>query len=267
MPVSDGTTRAPRSSDPAAYREIDSAHVAATVRALRRRISERFPGSGLSLVAADLEAVSDETARLARWLGRPVPWLRAVGTVGIITFLGAIALAVFSIDWTGPLSATQAEMLQGINSLVDEVILVGVAVVFLATWERRYKRRRALKLIHTFRSLAHIIDMHQLTKDPERIMNAGRSTPSSPERRMSHFELTRYLDYCSELLSMISKLSALLVGRFDDPVTLSAVNDLEALTGGLSGKIWQKINLIDRDVARDTGSVAGAPSRAARPPG
>ena len=31
---------------------------------------------------------------------------------------------------------------------------------------------RALKAIHELRSIAHIIDMHQLTKDPERITGA-----------------------------------------------------------------------------------------------
>ena len=59
-------------------------------------------------------------------------------------------------------------------------------------------------------------------------------------------ELGRYLDYCSELLSLISKVAALHVQRFNDPHTLAAVNDLESLTSGLSGKIWQKITLLER---------------------
>ena len=33
----------------------------------------------------------------------------------------------------------------------------------------------------------------------------GPDTPSSPLRRMTPFELTRYLDYCSEMLAIISK--------------------------------------------------------------
>jgi len=59
-------------------------------------------------------------------------------------------------------------------------------------------------------------------------------------------ELGRYLDYCSELLSVISKLSALLVQYFNDEVLLGAVNEIEGLTTGLSGKIWQKIQLLKR---------------------
>ena len=88
--------------------------------------------------------------------------------------------------------------------------------------------------------------MHQLTKDPERLLSKEPSTPSSPERLMTSPELGRYLDYCSELLSVTSKLAALLVQYFNDEVVLSAVNEIETLTTGLSGKIWQKIRMLDR---------------------
>ena len=88
--------------------------------------------------------------------------------------------------------------------------------------------------------------MHQLTKDPEQLLSAEPNTPSSPERMMSPPELGRYLDYCSELLSVTSKLAALLVQYFNDEVLLGAVNEIETLTTGLSGKIWQKIRLLDR---------------------
>jgi hypothetical protein len=88
--------------------------------------------------------------------------------------------------------------------------------------------------------------MHQLTKDPERITSPGPDTASSPARSLGPYELGRYLDYCSELLAVISKLAALHVQHFNDPVTLAAVSDIESLTTGLSGKIWQKITLLDR---------------------
>jgi len=71
-------------------------------------------------------------------------------------------------------------------------------------------------------------------------------TASSPRRSMPRFELSRYLDYCSELLSLTSKVAALYVQDSQDPVVLDAVNDVETLTTGLSGKIWQKIMILDR---------------------
>ena len=53
-------------------------------------------------------------------------------------------------------------------------------------------------------------------------------------------------------MTVISKLAALHVQEFSDPVTLSAVNDIEDLTQGLSRKIWQKIMILDRILARLT---------------
>jgi len=88
--------------------------------------------------------------------------------------------------------------------------------------------------------------MHQLTKDPEVLLTPRPDTPSSPARTMSASDLGRYLDYCSELLSITSKIAALLVQDFDDPVVLGSVNEIETLTTGLSGKIWQKITILDR---------------------
>jgi hypothetical protein len=87
--------------------------------------------------------------------------------------------------------------------------------------------------------------MHQLTKDPEQLLSNPPSTASSPVRTMSKGELGRYLDYCSEMLSVTSKIAALYVERFDDPVTLAAVNEIESLTAGLSRKIWQKITMLN----------------------
>jgi len=101
-----------------------------------------------------------------------------------------------------------------------------------------------LKAIHELRALAHIVDMHQLTKDPESYFTPAATTPP-PKRRMTPFELNRYLDYCSETLALISKLAALYVQNYQDPVLLDAVDDIEDLAAGFSRKIWQKITILE----------------------
>ena len=53
------------------------------------------------------------------------------------------------------------------------------------------------------------------------------------------------LDYCSELLSLISKIGAIYVQDFADTVALEAVDQLSTLTNGLSRSIWQKIIIIE----------------------
>jgi hypothetical protein len=62
---------------------------------------------------------------------------------------------------------------------------------------------------------------------------------------MTPFELNRYLDYCSELLALLSKIAALYVQEFQDPVLLDAVDDVEDLSAGLSRKIWQKLTILE----------------------
>jgi hypothetical protein len=139
-----------------------------------------------------------------------------------------------------------AELFQGVDAAFNVVILLSVALFFFVTLEGRFKRADALRALHQLRSIAHVIDMHQLTKDPESLLDRAASTPSSPQRSMNRIELSRYLDYCSELLSLISKLAALHVQYLRDPVVLSAVNDVEELSDGLSLKIWQKIDILER---------------------
>jgi len=57
--------------------------------------------------------------------------------------------------------------------------------------------------------------------------------------------MNRYLDYCSEALALISKIAALYVQGFQDPILLDAVDDVEDLTAGFSRKIWQKITILE----------------------
>jgi len=48
----------------------------------------------------------------------------------------------------------------------------------------------------------------------------------------------------SEALSLTGKVAALYIQRFDDPVALQAVNEVEGLTTGLSRKVWQKLMIL-----------------------
>ena len=178
-----------------------------------------------------------------------------MGSLAVI--LAIIALIAAAGRWVHVKAQEELqlpELLQGVDAAVNLLVLLSIALFFLVTLEGRFKRRNALRALHQLRSIAHVIDMHQLTKDPDILLAPAASTPSSPQRSMTRFELSRYLDYCSELLSLISKLAALHVQYLRDPVVLDAVNDVEELTDGLSRKIWQKINILDR-AADEKGSA------------
>lgn len=237
------------------YRSLDPEKIVATAEALGRRIEERFPASGLSRVCQELLSIARESQERAAWIAKPQRALRAIIGVLIAIIVVCLVSIVFSLSMpaggfevVGLIQASEA----GINIL----ILVGATIWFLVTVEIRIKRARAIKAIHELRALAHVIDMHQLTKDPDRVLVKGKETPASPKHNLSAFELIRYLDYCSEMQSVIGKIAALYVQNFSDPAVLDAAEDVEALTTGLSRKIWQKIMILNF-VAAKTGDRIG----------
>jgi hypothetical protein len=85
--------------------------------------------------------------------------------------------------------------------------------------------------------------MHQLPKDPLP-REAATDTSFTPVRELTRFELTRYFSYCSELLSLVSKIAALYVRDLNDSDAIGAVDEIEELCTGLSRKIWQKIDVL-----------------------
>jgi hypothetical protein len=134
--------------------------------------------------------------------------------------------------------------MQGFDACISSLFFLGASTLFLFNGETRIKRKRAIAAIHELRAMAHIVDMHQLIKDPTSLTSL--TTKSSPKRELTSKDMGRYLDYCSELLSLIGKISALYAQSIADPVVLNAVDDVEDLTTELSQKIWQKINMLPK---------------------
>ena len=123
-------------------------------------------------------------------------------------------------------------------------VLAGAALFFAISLEDRIKRRRSLRELHVFRSIAHVIDMHQLTKDPEQLKPSFVPTSKSTKLNMTRDQMERYLNYCSELLSLVGKTAALCAEESRDSVVLDTVRSIEELTLGMSRKIWQKISVL-----------------------
>jgi hypothetical protein len=224
-----------------------------TAEQLQRRVAERFPESGLAQVCGEVAATMRSVEQVRAEIAREHWGLRSL----VALFVTLLCAAVLGLGWSF-VSTLRAgfedwsELLQGLEAGVNDLVFLGIAIWYLWQLEPRRKRRKALQSLHRLRALAHIIDMHQLTKDPEMVTRSRQdATASSPRRSMTPFELVRYLDYCSEALALLSKAAALQVQSFDDRETLAAVGDIEDLTDGLARKIWQKITILDRVLQRD----------------
>ena len=226
------------------YQSLDPEKLTVTVTRLHKRISERFPDSGLAAVCGELVELAEKARDTTDVLTRPMLLLRLASGLLIALIVAGLAVTIAALG--SPQDGfTLSEFVQTLEAGINDLVLIGLAVFFLLSIERRLKRRRTLAAISELRSIAHIIDMHQLTKDPHHVLHVIVDTPTSPRRTFDGTALARYLDYCSEALSLTGKIAALYVQRFDDSVVLASVNEVETLTTGLSGKIWQKLMILE----------------------
>jgi hypothetical protein len=229
------------------FDHLDGQPVLETVRRLEGRIAARFPERGLRLVAGELaDLVSDVAVDSADIRGRRrTARLISRGLLGLLLLATLVGLVLATRDAVVD-SGTDSSLdwVPLIESAVNDLIFVALAVYFLFNVPERFERGQLLDLLHRLRSLAHVIDMHQLTKDPERLKKTFRETSASPDVRLDRAEMENYLDYCSELLSLTGKAAALCAEKSRDSVVLNTVSTLETLTNDMSRKIWQKIQLL-----------------------
>lgn len=226
------------------YRALNPALILATAELLQQRVAERFPESGLRKVAAELVSLARDSAKSAKALEAPIWWLRAIialvilGGASVFLFVGTF----LSFD---RISTGAFDFVQGVEASLNTLLLASLGFLALVRAEERIKRSRVFKELHGLRSLIHVIDMHQLTKDPAALSSRFTPTKNSPQRITNSADLARYLDYCSEMLSITGKLAALFAQSVNDAVVIDAVNSVEELGSNLSRKIWQKITMIE----------------------
>jgi hypothetical protein len=227
-----------------AYEKLEADAVLETAQRLQARIEARFPRRNLGRVAGRLVAVASDVERAAA-RSRPIQILRIAGLVviGILVLAGAGSLIAAVVELIATRGSALA-WLAAVETIINDVVYVGIAVIFLWLLPDHLERRRILGELHRLRSLAHVIDMHQLTKDPERFAAAFRPTVATIEVGLSPIEMANYLDYCSELLSLVSKTAAVYAERSTDPAVLATISDIENLTNGMARKIWQKLGLV-----------------------
>lgn len=230
------------------YQALDERAIIRSLETLRNRVAERFPTRGLTQTASHLLDIARPTARDAATLRRPYWWLRILAGFAIAAALYGFYRLIYYYRLSLGVDMGLPEFTQTLDAVLNILLISGVFIISSLRLENRLKRTQALKGLYRLRAIAHVIDMHQLTKDPETIAGKAR-TSSSPLRDLSNEQLLRYLDYCAEMLSLTGKLAALYAQYFPDATVVAAVNDVEQLTTNLSRKIWQKIVLVQPAVS------------------
>ena len=228
--------------------QLAAGHVGTTVAQLERRIYARFGERGLTKAVRDLGQlvvlVQTEADRSRLRLRRTTLAARATSITIIAATLFALVFSLRSAVIEGLEQTTDWVPL--IESAINDLVFAAIAVLFLWAMPERLERRALLGLLHRLRSLAHVIDMHQLSKDPEQVSPTYVPTAESVRHGLDADQLYHYLNYCSEMLSVTAKTAALCGEHTSDGVVLETISTIETLTTELSNKIWQKISLLPR---------------------
>lgn len=231
--------------------ELKPGQIIRTAHTLKQRVEADFAGRGIDRMASRLESLAQGTMHQITWARRPLLGIRMVSLVAVLAIVG-FGLRI-AIGWQLPTGvSTLVDLAEVMDAFMNELIVVGAGLFFVFSFEGRVKRRRALGALRHLRAMAHIIDMHQLTKDPShartyRGPTGGNGSTGTTEA--DTYELLAYLDFSSEMLAIVAKLAALYAQSLDDPVVLAAVTEVESLTSGLAAKIWQKIMILDRGLS------------------
>jgi hypothetical protein len=205
-----------------------------TIEHLAGKIQKHFPASSLNKTCHSLFIISTEAKSTEKWIVKPNLFLRSLAIL-IIVVASIMVIYPCTKLHVSVRDLNIADLVQMISSGMDGLMLLGAGIFFLMTFETRRKRSRIISAINHLRCIAHIIDAQQLAKDPEGV---------GEKNKVAGYDFGRYLNYCSDMLSLITKVSFLYVQHFNDQVANEAVHDLETLTTALSQKIWQKIMMI-----------------------
>ena len=128
----------------------------------------------------------------------PIWGLRVL--VGLVVLAGAaVFLWVGSIVPLNQVGRETIDSIEGVEATINTLLLAVLGLFALVRLEARVKRQRVARGLHALRSVIHVIDMHQLTKDPVVLDPTYLPTGNSPERSLDPVGMSRYLDYCSEL--------------------------------------------------------------------
>lgn len=224
---------------------LQSDAIIRTIKRLESRIGDRFPESGLREVCRQFLQFAENCTVNIKWVNKPHYPLRALSYLVIALGIGGVIYSISYVDLKLE-SNTLGDIVTVSEAIFNDIVLLGAAIYFLTSLEIRFKRKKSIEALNKLRAILHVIDMHQLTKDPNHLKDYV-GTKNSPNRSMTKFELERYLDYCSEASALVGKVAALYSENFPDEVVVNAVKDIESLSSGLSSKIWQKLMVLDNE--------------------
>ncbi|MEJ6579944.1 MAG: hypothetical protein QNL33_15700 [Akkermansiaceae bacterium] len=198
----------------------------------------------------EVAAVAEGTVARVPEIVKPKIFLRIMVGLLVVAVLSGPLLFSVLLSFSEEVN-NLGHFLEATDAGLHLLLILTGGIIFLVGLENRLRRNHSLDALVEFRSLAHLVDLHQINKDP----GLDRMAAPVPDRRTvrSDAALAEYLDFSGDLLSIIGKLAAYYAQNLRDRVVLDAVTEIETLSSSLSNKLWLKI-IVLREMMRDTNS-------------
>src|SRR4029453_16437765 len=117
------------------YRQLDAQKIVDTANTLQSRISERFPSSGLSRLAAEVSAAPRETIERPPWIRNPHLPLPIAIYLLLAAIFGLFVATMASLEL--PKLKEFGEFIQVLEAGLSAMFFISAFVIFLFTWESR----------------------------------------------------------------------------------------------------------------------------------
>lgn len=231
-------------SSPAANRgeartnhRLDPARIILTAERLAGDIATRLPGTTLAELARELASLARLTsARLDR-TRRPIYAIRIASLAAIMGCLAGLVRLFQHVNarWE---FATVTDLFEAADAGFNLLVLLTGALWFLFTIESRLKRREVLQFIGELRDFVHVIDITQLYFTPD--LYEAAPDDAKPASRLDY----GYLFYCTQMLGVISNLSALFTRVAGNDSIWRAVSEVESLANAIATKLASKTEAV-----------------------
>ena len=144
--------------------------------------------------------------------------------------------------------ASLIDVLTGFDSLANVGIFLFLSSLLASRVIDNYKNSDCLKRLDHLHQLIHVIDMHQVAKEAITLGNNDAEVDDSEKESIDkRFEQSKqYLDRVHELVVLAGKTAALYPRICNEHVVLTKVQGVEELSLGISTKLWQRYDRLER---------------------
>jgi hypothetical protein len=148
------------------FTKLNSEPIVQQMEVLSKRIEERFPDSGLNAIGKESYKLAQGIKEKHNEFSKPNYFIRVPSYLLIFLIIVGVAYTIYRIELPGE-QLKLFELFSIVESGINDLVFISIAIYFLFGIETRIKRKKALRAMEELRSFVHVIDMHQLSKEPQ----------------------------------------------------------------------------------------------------